>query len=314
MISELFYRSAFLEVFARWLLAKFPQIKNKIKIVRKIEGIKERVPFNPYQWDIYKKLVNDSVEDNSIVLIHASVDGLNNIGVDENMVFEFLLSLIKRGITVVSTAYPITNLNIKDKKMKPYNPDKTPCWTGMLSNKFVSSSLSIRSVVPYNSLAAIGPLAAEMMEDNIKAEYVYGDYTPWKYCVDHHAKILFIGTTCLDSNTIQTHMLADYMGEKWPIDNWYEEYDAPLKINGEIIEHKLKIQSYFWTQYVVEYSTTRKIKKQGFLKEFQVNGCQLGYITDVYDMVKYLESECSRGKLMYIIPKRYWKKGWNKNG
>ena len=312
MISNLFYRFAFLEVLARWILAKFPNLKDKIKKYKNKKA-KKRSLFNEEQWDAYKQLVSNSVEDNSIVLVHASMDGLNNIGVDEDMVFDFLSSFIDRGITVVSTAYPVTN-RIKNKKMKPYNPEKTPCWTGMLSNKFASNPLSIRSVIPYNSLAAIGSSAKEMMEDNIDAEYVYGEHTPWRYCVINHARILFIGTTCLDSNTIQTHMIADYMGDRWPINNWYDIYDTPLKINGELINHKLKIQSNFWTQYVVEYATTRKIKEQGLLKEFLINGCPFGYITDSYDMVKYLEAECEKGKLMYMIPKKYWKKDWRKNG
>lgn len=313
MISHLFYRFPLIEVSVRWLLAKFPNLKKRIKKYKsKIK--KQHFPYNEEKWDAYKQLVNKSVEDNSIVLVHASMDGLNRIGVDENMVFDFLSSFLERGVTVVSTAYPITNWKIKNKKMKPYNPEKTPCWTGMLSNKFVSSPLSIRSVIPYNSLAAMGPLAKEMMTDNILSEYVYGTHSPWEYCVTHHARVLFIGTTCLDSNTIQTHMLADYMGDRWPIDNWYDIYDAPIKINGKIINHKLKIQSNFWTQYVIEYATTRKIKEQGMLKEFWVENCPFGYITDAYDMIKYLESECEKGKLMYIIPQKYWKKGRKKNG
>ena len=150
------------------------------------------------------------------------------------------------------------------------------------------------------------------MADNLEAEYVYGDHTPWKYCVEHHARILFLGTTSLDANTIQSHMLADYMGDRWPINNWYEEYDAPLKINGEVIEHKLKVQNYEWAKYIADYSTTRKLREKGFLKEYRISGCAFEYITDAYEMVKYLEAECEKGKLMYLIPRKYRKKGWKK--
>lgn len=301
-----------MEVLVRRILYRLPRIKKRIKTKQKKTAIKERKPYDEEKWSEYKNLVDKSVDDNSIILVHASMDGLRNIGVDEEAVFSFLAALVSRGITVVSTAYPITNWKIKEKRMKPYNPEKTPCWTGMLSNRFVSDPSTIRSIVPYNTLAAIGPQAKAMMYDNLDAEYVYGDHTPWKYCVDHHARILFIGTTCLDSNTIQTHMLADFMGDRWPIDNWYAEYEAPVIISGERREKKIKIQDNFWTQFVADYASTKKIKKAGYLKEYSVSGCPFGYITDSYDMVKYLEAECNKGKLMYVIPKKYWKKGWKK--
>ena len=312
MLEKLFYRSAFAEVLTRRILARFPKLKKILKKKRKRAAITQKTPFNAEQWDNYRKAVDEAVEDNSIVLVHASMDGLNHIGANDEIVFDLLSSMVNRGVTVVSTAYPTTNLNVKDKRMKPYNPEKTPCWTGMLSNRFVASPLTIRSTVPYNSLAAMGPLAQEMMADNLEAEYVYGDHTPWKYCVEHHARILFLGTTSLDANTIQSHMLADYMGDRWPINNWYEEYDAPLKINGEVIEHKLKVQNYEWAKYIADYSTTRKLREKGFLKEYRISGCAFEYITDAYEMVKYLEAECEKGKLMYLIPRKYRKKGWKK--
>lgn len=312
MLDSLLYRSAHIEVMSRRVLAKFPKIKSAIKAKLKKSSTKERTSFDESRWNEYRTLVDKTVKDNSIILVHASMDGFNSIGIDENRVLELLLSFVERGVTVVSTAYPITNLKADGNKMRPFNPAKTPCWTGMLSNRFVSNPMSIRSAVPYNSLAAIGPLANEMMNDNLLADYVYGEHTPWKYCVEHHARILFLGTTCLESNTIQTHMLADYMGEKWPIDNWYEVFDAPIKINGEIVNKKLNIQSNFWTQFVADYASTRKIKEKGLLKEFEVGECPFGYITDSYDLIEYLKTECNRGNLTYIIPKKYWKKGWKK--
>ncbi|MBR4706918.1 MAG: AAC(3) family N-acetyltransferase [Pseudobutyrivibrio sp.] len=306
MISWIFYRVWFAEPFVRWLLYRLPNLKKKIKKNTKSKPIAKKA-FDANGWEQYKSTVLADINNDDILLVHASMDGLDNLGVDEEIVFDFLKSLVEKGCTVVCTAFPITNLKDKDHKMKAYNPEITPCWTGMLSNRFISEPGVIRSAVPYNSLAAMGPKAAEMMQDNIQAEYVYGDHTPWKYLVEHHAKILFIGTTSVDSNTIQTHMLADYMGPQWPIDNWYEQFECPVKINGEKIEKKLNIQSVFWTQYVMDYATTRKLEKNGYLRKYDINGCPFEIVADSKAMLDYLAAECKKGKLTYLIPKKYWR-------
>lgn len=307
-MTSLFYRCGYAEVLTRRIFAHFPKWKEKIKAKRKDRNIRGKQPFDSAGWEEYKKIINHCIDDNSILLVHASMDGLNDLGVEENRVFDFLTSFLNRGCTIVTTAFPITNLKIKGNRMKLYDPETTPCWSGMLSNRFVASPLTIRSAVPFNSLAAMGPLAEDMMRDNLKATSVYGEHTPWKYCVDHHARILFIGTTSLESNTIQAHMLADYMGARWPIDHWYDEYETPIKIDGEVMEHTLKIQNPFWSRYVVEYATTRKIKEKGLLKKYTISCCPFEYVTDGYELVKYLESECEKGRLMYLIPKKHWKK------
>ena len=103
-------------------------------------------------------------------------------------------------------------------------------------------------------------------------------------------------------------MLADYMGENWPIDNWYEKFDCPVRINGEIIEKQLFVQDVFWTQYVMDYYTTRKLEKKGYLKKYSICDCPFEYVEDAGLMVQYLEKECKKGKLTYMIPKKYWKK------
>lgn len=308
MIEKLFGYFRWMECLSRWLLFRFPQIKMWIKKERKTKNINRKQEFDKDGWKKYQSKMNEVIENGDIVLVHASMDGLNNIGVGAKEVLDFLQTLIERRCTIVSTAYPITNLNIRDHKMKTYDPQKTPCWTGMLSNYFLSLPDVVRSSVPYNSLAAVGPQAKEMMKNNDKAEYVYGENTPWKYCIDHHAKVLFVGTTNNDANTIQTHMIADVMKDKWPIDNWYDEIECPVKLNEKVINKKLYIQNEFWTQYVTDYYITRRIKSQGLLCEYCIEGCPFGYIADAYVLVKYLISECGKGKIMYMIPKKYWKK------
>ena len=49
-----------------------------------------------------------------------------------------------------------------------------------------------------------------------------------------NAKILFIGVKASSSNTMAIHMLADYMGSDWPIDDWYVENKYKVKLEDGI--------------------------------------------------------------------------------
>ena len=61
-------------------------------------------------------------------------------------------------------------------------------------------------------------------------------------------------------------------------------------------------------KYVMEEGTSGRLKKTGLLKEYSIQGCNLGIITDSKKMMDYLMSETKNGRLTYLIPKKYYKK------
>lgn len=306
MLNQLFEMSGHLEVLARRVLYRHPNIKKKLK--RKIKHSERRThTFDLKAWEEYKRVVHSKIHNKDIVLIHSSIDGLSPMGVSVSEVLGLISELTDRGCTVVIPAYPITNLKITNQSMKLYDPLKTLCWTGMLPNAFLKMEGVVRSTIPYNSLAAIGPHAKKMMEDDIDEKYVYGDKSPWNYCVKHQAKILFIGTTPNDSNTIQTHMIADYMKDAWPVKDWYEKITAPVRINGKVIDRELYIQKLFWTQFVADRYINAILKKKKLVKELIVEECPLGIVTNSENMVCEIVDLCKRGKMTYIVPKKYMK-------
>lgn len=50
-------------------------------------------------------------------------------------------------------------------RILPYDPKKTPCWTGRVSETFRKRKGAVRSPDPAHSLAAIGPKANELVRD-----------------------------------------------------------------------------------------------------------------------------------------------------
>ena len=314
MKLSLLERYGFIEVASRITLAKFPKIKKMAKKLRASSSHGSAAEstagtINPESAKKYFEAIEAELAQDDIVLIHSSMDGLEAIGITAEAFMSFMKRMVKeRGITFVLPCFPITNLKLPTPKSRPYDPKKTLCWTGMLPNTFIGDAEVERTAFPYNSLAAMGPKAAEMMKDNLKAEYVYDQTSVWRYCLNHDAKILFAGVKASGSNTMAIHMVPDVMGEDWPVENWYEERIYKIRIDGEVSEKQIKVQADHWYQYCMEERTSGRLKTAGVLVEKDINGCNLGLVRSSKAMVDALVQLCNKGKLMYMIPRKYLKK------
>lgn len=308
MLRKILENIDILEVYGRCLLEKFPNIKRSIK-KRKNGKINLISKLDVLEWEKYKNSIEKIVGENSIILIHSSMDGLNDMGVSVKELLQFLLSLCNKGNTIVLPVYPISNLKQQNKKILKYNVQKTPCWTGILPNLFLKVPGVVRSKFPYNTLAAYGPLAEEIIKNNHLAKYVYGENSAWKYCVDHHAKILFLGISSLKANTIAAHMVPDILGEQWPVNDWYIDSRYQVEDNDEIFEINIKIQDVDkWAKYSTQYALEKELRKNNFLHKFNDLRCVLEYIEDAGVMVDYLIKLSFKGDLMFRIPKKYLKR------
>lgn len=259
-------------------------------------------------WDNLKKTIESVVEQNDVVLIHSSSDGLNKIGISAQVCLTFLKNLIAtKKCTIVMPCFPVTNIKKTGAKIFLYNPKTTICWTGLLPNLFLADSDCIRTSFPYNSLAAIGPLAKEMMEHSLESNYVYDKNSAWSYCLNHRAKILFLGVKASESNTMAIHMLPDYMENEWPVDKWYEVKTYRVQLDDHTIDVSANIQRGIWYKYVMEEGTSGVLKTANILKEERFGECNLGIVLDSILMMNFLKCRAKRGLLPYCIPKKYYK-------
>ena len=310
---SLLERYGFIEVSSRIILGKFPKLKKMAKKLRASSNKATPEPaeakeIDPQLAKDYFTRIEGLLERDDIVLIHSSMDGLESIGITAEAFMDFMKKQVEdKQITFVLPCFPITNLKLPTPKSRPYDPKKTLCWTGMLPNTFIGDSSVIRTAFPYNSLAAMGPKAEEMMEKDLEAVYVYDKTSPWRYCLDHKAKILFTGVKASCSNTMAIHMTPDYMGDQWPVKDWYEERTYKIRINGEVQEKNIKVQADHWYQYCMEERTSGRLKTAGVLIEESIGGCNLGVVADCQKMMDVMVELAKRGKLSYMIPGKYMK-------
>lgn len=306
MINSILERSGRAEVLFRKVATAVGPLKKRIKrLIRsnaKTEIVSER---NDEKIDILRRTLNTcGIKKGDIVLVHSSFDGLRSLGLSVEELIDFILDVFS-DMTVVFATYPIEPM--KEKEVYKYNPDRTLCWTGMLPNLFLKREGVIRSLFPYNTLAAKGKYAKAMMTSNLSAETPHGKFSPWEFCRQYHAKILFLGTTSREANTMAIHMIPDIMGDDWPIKNWYEERKYVITVEGEKVYKTIKVQKGSWYQYVNEYKTDKILKDTGDLIDISVDDIPLEIVPDCYEMVEHLINRCKSGMLMYSIPQKHYK-------
>lgn len=313
MELSLLEKYGFIEVASRIILNNCPKLKKMAKKLRansnKATEVPETKEINPqFAKDYFVRLDSIIVKDD-VVLIHSSMDGLEAIGITAEAFMSFMKQQVAdKQATFVLPCFPITNLKPPTAKSRPYDPKKTLCWTGMLPNMFIGDADVVRTSFPYNSLAAMGPKAIEMMAKDSEQVGVYDRNSAWQYLLEQDAKILFVGVKASGSNTMGIHALCEFMGDEWPVNDWYEKRTYKVRIDGEVTEKTISVQADHWYQYCMEERTSGRLKEAGVLVEDDNLGCTLGVINSSKEMVSVLKTLCKQGKLMYMIPKKYLRK------
>jgi aminoglycoside 3-N-acetyltransferase len=255
---------------------------------------------------IFSYLDSLGIKKGDILLVHSSFDGMKTADPDAKEIIDYLLNLVGKEGTLVFPAFPIINLKNVPGKIQTYNPKRTLCWTGTLPNTFLTYDGVERSLFPYNTLAAVGAHAKDMMKNNLLDEVPHGNNSAWAYCVDHDAKILYLGVSIAECNTV-LHTADDRLGDKWPIKDWYDTLTYKIKTSEGTIEKTIKVAKGFWVRYNTCYNFNGKLKRLGFMTETVVGGVNIGYTKSSKKLMEYVIAEAEKGRIRYRIPKKYWK-------
>ena len=253
--------------------------------------------------EYYNLINNCGIAKGDIVIVHSSMEEMSKFDINAVDLINHLLTVIGPTGTLVIPAFPYYK---EKKEVLEYDKNKTLCWTGLLPNIFLRFPDVIRSEFPYNSLAAKGLHASEMMKNNLLDDKIFGPHSAWAYCTEHHAKVLFLGTPAFHTTTV-SHICEDLLGDKWPIKNFHRKQKFLLKDGEETKLFEAYIRNEFWFDYNTSYHRTYLLKKKGLLKDTNCHGVYFGYITDVNDVVTYLSDLALNGKPMYYVPRKYRK-------
>lgn len=307
MFATLFENYPFFEVIARRTATSCAPIKKTLKRLLKKKKIAGSVVTRNEELigNFKNTLLSSGISHGDIVIIHSSMDGLNKMGIEAEEILQIIKDTFE-GCTVVFATFPIESS--KKKEIYTYNPAKTLAWTGVLPNLFLKQDGVVRSRFPYNSLAAYGSHAEEMVANDLDSYRPHDKSSAWYYCMSNHAKILFLGTTSRESNTMAIHMVPDIMGDEWPVNNWYSTRSYKIKLADNEIKKEIQYQDEYWYRYVNEYHTDKILRDNSLLRTLSDGEITVEIVDDSKKMFEFLMDRCKRGLLMYSIPKRYRKK------
>ncbi len=191
------------------------------------------------------------VNPGSLVMAHTSVSELSlhsgdsalgetksSIQVAQELVSILLGMVGETGTLVMPThpfykARPASSEVVDHASLPVYNPASTPCGVGLANELFWRQSGTSRSLFPHNTLAARGPLATELLHNNLNeskplAHGVHSGY--YRFC-QRNGLLISIGVPLASCFTL-VHAAEESRDQQWPVKDFFEERDYIVRQQG----------------------------------------------------------------------------------
>ncbi len=143
------------------------------------------------------------------VLVHSSLSSFGYVEGGADAVIDALLETVgDEGTVLVPT---LTGSEALSPANPPFfDPDETPCWTGLVPETFRRRPEAVRSLHPTHSVAAIGPKAREYTVGHEFCITPCAPDSPYGRLVDAGGYILFLGVTLACNTTF--HYVEEVVG------------------------------------------------------------------------------------------------------
>ena len=304
MIKMLYSTSMVPEVTIRKFFYSLPFLQKYYKNRRKNSVNVEKKKID--KEILFSQINKANISEGDLLIVHSSMDSLNHFDISPKELIDFLMKLIGNRGTLAMPAFPVYKKDIasNDKIENLYDARQKLCATGMLPNVFLRYPNVVRSRFPYNTLAAVGPLADGMMQNNLNSDLAFGKGSSWHFCKEQEAKILLLGVPSHQTTTM-VHVAEDYLDNKWPIKNWYVTRKFKIKDGQEILSKTIRIRDQFWVRFNASYYRTKCFKNEGLLNEWKYEGISFGIIENSSKLVDYIINRALNNKLFFKVPRKY---------
>ena len=230
------------------------------------------------------------VRKGALVMAHTSVSGLTlTDGADRQQAVSSPVALAKQlvddlldllgptGTLVMPTHARYQSEDESDipggaRVLQKYDPARSPCGVGLANELFRKRKGVQRSLHPVNMLAAHGPMAAELLRDNLnrRKPLPHGvDSGYYRFC-QHDGLVVSVGVPLGRYMTL-IHTAEDVRDADWPIRNFFVERSYVVCVDG-------REETYVVRQRRVQYSMfclcmrklCRDLRREGILHEGHV--------------------------------------------
>jgi aminoglycoside 3-N-acetyltransferase len=168
-----------------------------------------------------------------------------------------------------------------------YDPQRTPCWVGLANELFRRRGDVMRSLHPHNPLAARGPLAEELLRDNLNRDkpLPHGVYSGYYRLCQKNGLIISVGIS-LQNSMSMIHMPEEVRDEAWQIKNFFEERTYRIRIGEKDELYVVRQRKPKYSKYCIcVHKIFRDLAREGILHETEVGGVRADWVhgKEVFD-------------------------------
>lgn len=260
--------------------------------------------------NIIDYLRTQGIGEGTLLIVHSSYGAVKGSGLSPDEMIDKLLALIGPTGTLAMPVIrhyaeePSVQDEIKanlDNVVSTYDVATTPITTGVLPKRLHARQGSVTSRFPLNPMCALGPLAEEIMADNINGTSPHDEHSAWKFCADHGAVILGLGIDLAHYLTMIHVAEEAYPG--WPIKDWFRKRNFIIKDGGFQTEKTVLERHPKWGMlHLADKLYTKDFKENGILIEKTVESTRIGVIESP-KLIQYLNSRKAEG-YPYIVRKK----------
>lgn len=265
--------------------------------------VSAKIDFN----EIINQLREWGVKEGSLLIIHSSYDSLKATGISPIEIIAKLRELVGETGTIAMPVIrrfkeePDASQRVLPTYVPPkctYNPRRTPVSSGLLPTFLMRTKGAEISLHPLNPLCAVGPLAKMMMAGNIEGTCPspHGKSSAWKFCLDHDAIVIGLGTDLRHHNTMGHVAEEAFDGWRWADEEWYNKRDFVIeKPSGEVVELTVRERKPLWGMlHQAELNRYRDFLKHGIIKS-RWFGPILLEIENSQNLIAYLRKRNNNG-------------------
>ena len=147
--------------------------------------------------DLKNHLAAMGFKGSETVIIHSSLKSIGEVENRADGILEALEEFFAEGLLV----FPSMSYSLVNDKQPVFSVRDTPCCVSMLPELFRKRPGVIRSLHPTHAVAAIGKDAADFVAGHETFDSPAHPDSPWGKLYKRNAKILFVGTKTIHSNT-----------------------------------------------------------------------------------------------------------------
>jgi aminoglycoside 3-N-acetyltransferase len=299
-------------------------LRRPLSILRKRWAVREAASIN--MAGLLDRLEEFGIVRDGLVMVHSSMDAFeasNGGGVPAvrgPVLAAALLSHLQEMLgpagTLVLPTHPWYRedpgfMFDKQNLVFTYDPKRTPCGVGLLGELFRRTPGVERSLHPLSSLAARGPLAQELLRNNLNslAPLPHGEYSGYYRFCRRGGTVVSINTPLIRAISI-AHTAEEIRDTEWPVPDFFFRRSFRVRTPEGEQDWVVRERHPRWVRWLSLGQLRRDLLREGILEESLVGPVRVDR-ADASTMLEYMSFRNARGPYPYLgLPRRQWKGGF----